>query len=196
MDRSKRNRRLPYVVLSSSDIDEERRATVAHYAAVLGASPNEARGSLARFHWNADRMMYALSTREFAVPQTFKRSDVGACPVCGETSAIVYNPSCGHGLCRTCWVGYVSAQTQEGHLFDMSCAACAAPMLCDLVRGVLAESDAREYDRVCDESFLYASDSVRPCPRQCGRAVRLAEGEDPRSTMCECECGAVFPLKT
>mmetsp|Transcript_14211 Transcript_14211/g.42929 ORF Transcript_14211/g.42929 Transcript_14211/m.42929 type:complete len:605 (-) Transcript_14211:1274-3088(-) len=118
------------------------------------------------------------------------------CCFCDVSPAEATSMGCGHAFCNDCWTQHFCVQIRDGNCRLIACMAPGCGAVCDdeQVLQLLqpATSLRTRFQNSLVDSFVDDSKSAKWCPSapHCGRAVKVANGEE----LCEplCDCGLQF----
>eukprot|EP00735_Rhodelphis_limneticus_P015617 TRINITY_DN992_c0_g1::TRINITY_DN992_c0_g1_i1::g.15939::m.15939 TRINITY_DN992_c0_g1::TRINITY_DN992_c0_g1_i1::g.15939 ORF type:complete len:552 (+),score=48.13,sp/Q6NW85/ARI1L_DANRE/26.75/6e-38,IBR/PF01485.16/1.5e+04,IBR/PF01485.16/4.1e-10,IBR/PF01485.16/3.1e-05,zf-C3HC4_3/PF13920.1/0.015,zf-C3HC4_3/PF13920.1/9.8e+03,zf-C3HC4_3/PF13920.1/1.5e+04,zf-C3HC4_3/PF13920.1/1e+04,Viral_NABP/PF05515.6/0.17,Viral_NABP/PF05515.6/1.3e+04 TRINITY_DN992_c0_g1_i1:134-1789(+) len=119
-----------YEILTEDDIAAKQLACIKNVQDVALAPTYAIRKLLKCYHWDASRLLAdwfdkganSVYTKAHLPPpqeddlQPFEERE-GQCSVCFTETTLFCIPLCHHGLCETCWQGYLQMRVRERHKF-------------------------------------------------------------------------------
>ena len=173
----------------------------------MGVSEDMARALLLKNEWNHEIALknftedfdYILNTFGFEIGANPVPSgdDEVLCPVCFcdyPPSEFIFLEDCGHGLCETCYTGYLTSKAGDG---VESVLTVCPEQKCNMIvpeRLFAQLLEPQLYQRYKDfllKSFVDLSKQAKWCPgRDCGQCVEY-KGGNPIDVQCD-KCFKTF----
>lgn len=209
---------IPYVSLTQGQVKEMMETAVTEFGGMLGSEPpwDDARLLLQFYGWDAER----ATTQYFMGDQTNARINAGLdaspndcmdteedeleCPVCldDKQPSEFASLTCGHNVCKECWLDYVRQAMKSKHCFRLKCPmdSCNVAVTTARLRQIgIPENVMKQIEirmaRFRVQNFTEANSRLQMClGTDCPLTQRLCVSRKELGDI-ECKCGHVYCIK-
>mmetsp|Transcript_12046 Transcript_12046/g.25888 ORF Transcript_12046/g.25888 Transcript_12046/m.25888 type:complete len:532 (+) Transcript_12046:91-1686(+) len=206
------SRKVPYNVLSKTDLTRRRKEAIEEVTGVLGISPEEAARVLRKYKWDRNR-----TNEEWFSDMDGVRESVGIvddapspsgteeqCMICFDRFPVhdMRAAACKHYFCKDCWVGYISTNIHSGPAcLDLRCPLpdCKAYVPQSVVYSTVSDADKAKYEGYGLRSFVEDNRKMCWCTgKGCENAIECVVDrapDEPLDVICTCANAFCFNCK-